>query len=474
MENVEFIVEPEKKIPVLMKVDVTVAGAGPAGFAAAISAARTGAKVLLVEESNYVGGLMACLPILGHCNYAGEQMIFGIAQELVDNLVQIGASPGLVRDPRLGSIVPVDSEMLKVVTQKMVEEAGVKLLFHTYAVAPIMDGNRVKGIIVENKSGRQAILSNVVIDATGDGDIAARAGASFEIKDRDQIQPGTLMFRMDHVNVDKIRLAVAENPENARLIPGHNDMYPDVVAYFLKAKKFVIDGFVSQLKEARKNGDIPPDFPMEWVIIVTQPRDDEVAINMAMATGFHSIDAMDLTRAEIEARKRIPVVVNFLKKYIPGFENAQLIASHNIIGVRESRRIIGDYTLTEEDVMQNKRFPDGVAIGTWVPAWGHHPKGKIWRLEERKFPKEAVKGFEVPYRCLLPRGLEGILVAGRCISVTGWAQNSIRVMAPIMSIGQAAGTAAALAAKEGVTPRKVDVSRIREALVKQGVRLLDR
>jgi len=462
------ITEPERETPVLMKVDVVVAGAGPAGFAAAIAAARNGAEVVLAEETNFVGGLMAAMPMMGYYNRENKQAIFGIAQELLDRLVERGASPGIVIDPQLGDLTVTDSEMLKVVAQDMVEEAGAKLLLHTLVVAPVLEGRKVKGVIVENKSGRQAILADVVIDATGDGDVAARAGATFQMKDRDHIQPGTLIFRVDNVNVDKIRLAIAENPEGATTVPRGG-----VRAGYLKAQKFAVNGFVAQLEEAREKGDIPPDFPQNWVIINTQPREDEVVVNMAMAIGFHSTDAMDLTKAEMEARKRIPIIMNFLKKYIPGFEDAYLTASHSTIGVRESRRIMGDYILTAEDVMQNKKFPDGIAIATWGPSLGHHPKGKIWSMEYReKYSTEGLRGCEVPYRCLLPRGIEGLLVAGRCISVTGESQNAIRVIGPCLALGQAAGTAAAIAAKKGITPRMVDALRLRATLVRHGVYLL--
>ena len=168
--------EPQREIEVYKEVDVAVAGAGPAGFVAALAAARNGARVLLLEKENFVGGLLACLPILGFYNYRGRQLIYGIAQELVDRLLALDASPGHVVDPRLTSVTVVDTELLKVVTQQMVTEAGADVLFHTLVSAPIMDGRTARGLIIENKSGRQAVFAKVVIDATGDGDVAARAG----------------------------------------------------------------------------------------------------------------------------------------------------------------------------------------------------------------------------------------------------------------------------------------------------------
>ena len=322
--------ESQRETPVLMETDVAVAGGGTAGFTAAVAAARNGAKVLLVEVENYVGGLLACLPILGFYNYQGEQAIFGLAEELVARLVKRNASAGHVLDPRLSSVTPTDSEVLKIVTQEMVEEAGARVLFHSMAVAPLMDGRKVRGILIENKSGRQAVRAKSVLDCTGDGDIAARAGAQFSILDQGGIQPGTLMFRMDNVNLDKVLLAVALNPDNARTNKGRGPG----AEYFLNVRRFNLDGFTDQLEEARRKGDIPADYPMRWVILQPCARGDEVSINMAMTTHFIASEAMDLTRAEMEARRRIPVVVDFLRKYIPGFEKANLIASHGTIGVR--------------------------------------------------------------------------------------------------------------------------------------------
>jgi hypothetical protein len=352
--------------------------------------------------------------------------------------------------------------MLKVITQKMLEEAGVQILFHSIVVAPVMEGKTIKGVIVENKSGRQAILGRVVLDSTGDGDVAAWAGAPFEIKERMKMQPGTLMFSMDHVNVDKLKLAVVSDPTRAIMAKNQD------ASFFLESKAFVLDGFTEEIKRAKENGDLPPDYPQTWLIVIVQPRQDQVLINNAMVINFHSTDAFDLTKAEMLARKRIPVVVNFLKKYIPGFGNAALTSSHGIIGVRESRRIIGEYMLTTEDVLANRSFDDGIMVAPWRPATGHNPDGN---LSDNTYTRESITGCEVPYRCLVPKDVENLLLTGRCISTSGEAQNSIRNMPPCMGLAQAAGTAAAVALTRGVTPRRIDVSELRERLVQQGVYL---
>jgi ribulose 1,5-bisphosphate synthetase/thiazole synthase len=457
-----FVKEPEREIPVIDEVDVIVCGAGATGFATAVAAARGGAQTLLIERTNFIGGLLAAMPINAYFTYDGTKVIGGIAQELVDRLVEIGACKGHTVDPRLGSATAIDSEAVKGTTLEMVEEAGAKILFHTWITSAVMEGNRIRGVIVENKSGRNAILSKVVIDTSGDGDVCVLAGADFEIKERKKIQPGTLMFKMDNVDVDKIRLAIAKNPASAFKAKGQD------LEMFLNAETFVVDGFPEKVEEARKNGDIPPDYPMSWVIIATQPRPDEVIINMAMTVFFHATDAYDLTRAEIEGRKRIPMIVRFLRKYIPGFEKAYLTASHPVVGVRESRRIVGDYILATDDVLQNRTFEDGVMVTPWRPASGHNPDGK---LVDETYPKEGITGAELPYRCLLPKGIEGLLVAGRCLSSSGEAQNALRNMAPCMATGHAAGTAAAMAVSADITPREVDPKQLRGILVEQGMYL---
>ncbi len=458
----ETVREPSRDIPVLERVDVLVCGGGATGFAAAVAAARNGANTLLVERSNFVGGLMASMPINAYFTYDGTQVVKGIAQELVDLAVERGACSGHTLDPRLGSSTAIDTESVKVLTLEMLQEAGVRLLLHTWIAAPVMDGDRIRGVIVENKTGRGALLADVVIDCTGDGDVSVGAGADYEIKERSGIQPGTLMFKMDGVNVDKLRLSIARNPDSAFRADGQG------LDLFLNAPTFVVDGFTEKVEEARQNGDIPPDYPMRWAIIATQPRRDEVVINMAMSVNFHATDAFDLTRAEIEGRKRIPLVVDFLRKYIPGFDDAHLSTSHHVIGVRESRRIIGDYMLTTDDVLSNRTFDDGVMVTPWRPSSGHNPDGN---LTDQTYSSQGITGTELPYRCLLPRGVEGLLVAGRCLSASGEAQNALRNMAPCMATGQAAGTGAAIAVKRGLPPRDIDVQELRRVLVEQDTHL---
>jgi len=460
MENVEFVVEPQRNTPVIMNVDVVVVGGGPAGFVSAIAAARNRAKTALIERFNFLGGMAATgLPFLTFHNVLHEQIIKGIPQELVDRLMKLGASPGHIFCPHHVSFTTFDPEMLKYVALQMAEETGVKLLFHTFAASPIVKDNIVRGVIVENKSGRQAILAKVVIDATGDADLAVAAGAPYEKRETTMLQPGTLMFRMGNVNVDKIREYVTKHPES---LPTETEWEKQRIwepKYFQENRKFILVGLRNLIKEARGRGDYRS--LQDFVILITLPREGEVAINMAKVV-FDGSDALSLSNAEVEGRKSVMDVMNFLKKYVPGFENSYLIDTAHHIGVRETRRIIGDYVLTKEDVINDKKFEDGIAMcGYFMDV--HAPGGK-----QQHFRGGTIKGFDIPYRCLLPKNVDNLLVAGRAISSTFEAQGAIRIMATCMAIGQAAGTAAALATIEGITPRKIDIKRLRRTLKEQG------
>jgi len=322
---------------------------------------------------------------------------------------------------------------------------------------------------VENKSGRWAILGKVIIDATGDGDLAAAAGAPFEKREPEKLQPCSLMFRIGNVNIDKIRRFIKRHPESllsmnsrVRYMRRGKRREPE---YFQK-KYFVFHGFTNLIKEAREKGEyhIPKDI-VEFCLL---PREGEVTTNMANVIAIDGTNALSLSKAEIEGRKRVIEAMNFLKKHVPGFENSYLIETAHHIGVRETRRIKGDYVLTKEDIIQNRKFDDGIAMcGYMIDI--HHSKGELQQpFVDHGGPE---KGFDIPYRCLLPKGVENLIVAGRCISTTFEAHGSIRVMVPCMAMGQAAGTAAALAVKEEVTPRQLDVQKLRKTLIDQGVHL---
>ncbi len=434
--------EREREIPVAGSVDVLVVGGGPTGFAAAIAAARNGAKTLLIERYDFLGGMgpgglvniwnIWARIIFKMKGEARPRDIEGIYKEVVDRLTKLGAAYRPVPEA-LTTIF--DPETTKYVMDQMVMEAGVKLLLYTSASDAIVEGNKIKGVIVENKSGRQAILAKVVIDATGDGDIAARAGAPFE-KGREKdglLQPGSLMFRMGNVNYARFEEYLKQHP----------------------------DGVKSLVEEAEKAGiNIP--MGSEWIDIPS-PINKSVVTILATRARVDATSAESTTNAVIELRKQVQTVVSFLKKYVPGYEESFLIDTAPQIGIRETRRIMGEYVLTEEDERQGREFDDVIARLGIAGIDIHDPNGKGF-LSFAVVPKP----FDIPYRCLLPKKVDNLLVGGRCISVTHKALGATRSQHKCMALGQAAGTAAALAVKHGKSPRDIDIREVQTKLREQG------
>ncbi len=437
------ITEPERSIPVSYEVDVLVVGGGPAGIPAAIAAARNGAKVLLVERHGSLGGLMTNGMVESYSWFLGPKTVAvdGLAREIEERMRQVGGlaphTSGSRNRPSGRVGVSFDAEKLKFLADNMMQEAGVKLLFHTWAARAFMEGQAARGLIIENKSGRQAILAKAVIDATGDGDVAASAGAPFD-KGRPAdglMEPATMSFRVSGVDLAKLEAWLDADPQNM----------PRAV------------------EEAKKNGEYKvPRKGVSWNRVT-----DAGELTGVNGTRIHRIDstnAEDLTYAELEGRRQVWEIVHFLQKHVPGGEKCQLAATPAQVGPRESRRIRGGYVLTEEDVLKCSRFPDAVArFCSLIDI--HSPTGPDTRMV---FP-EADEYYQIPYRSLVPQGVENVLVAGRCISATHEAEGSTRQMMCCMATGQAAGTAAALAAKVGVAVRDLDVGRLQAALAAQGL-----
>ena len=456
--------EKARDIPVLEEVDVVVAGGGLTGVIAAISAARNGAKTLLVESNGFLGGIAALgIPIQGFHDDSNKQIVGGIPWEFIERLIKEGASPGPFffdsEECAGGSLIKYDHFKLRNIVSDMVSEAGVTLLLHTMAVAPIQDGNKIRGIVIESKSGRQAILTKAVIDTSGDGDIAAHAGAEFE-KGNAQgfLQPVTVIFRISNVDMREFLGDVDKHPEKYLL----KDPNPNYWEKYRKGERKGINGLKKLCEEAKVRGDY--DMPNPLVAIACLPQEGEVIVNMAHVKLVDVTDTKDLTKAEITGNNYVWKTMNFLRKYVKGFKNARVSDVAPFIGIRETRRIIGEYTLNENDMLACKKFGDRIARG----ARGvdiHDPtpdSSQSCRSMYMRFPK----GYYIPYRCLVPKKLENILVAGRCISVSYRAFGSTRVMAQCMATGQAAGTAAALSIKENSTVRKINIDKLQDRLRK--------
>jgi hypothetical protein len=435
------------------RADVLVAGGGMAGIAAAVAAAREGADVLLVERGGALGGVATAGL---NCSFMGvdRSIINGILAEVLDRLARIGGSIE-------GLYTPFDPEAFKTVALEMVADAGVRLLLHSWLVESVVEGNAVAAVRFITKSGMREIAASVVVDATGDGDVAASANAPFEVGrvDGKPGQPMTVMLRMGNVDTAKLIEYVKAHPD---------ELYKNPMKCILEEDRdpplFLFSGFFDLIRRAKEAGDLY--LARESMGLQGLPSKGQVLVNATRVSGLSGIDADDLTKAEIEARRQARSVVEFLKKYAPGFEQSHLVDTAASIGVRETRRVKGHYTLTKEDVLGERRFPDAVARN-FFPMDNHgpaeNPTSHSWTvLRPGGF-------YEIPYRCLVPQQVDGVLLAGRCISASHEAHASTRTMPCSIATGQAAGVAAALAVRAGRRPADIDPQELRASLVRQHV-----
>jgi hypothetical protein len=448
-----------------LEAEVVVAGGGPAGICAAIAAAEEGADVILVERHGFVGGNASFLPsIMSFFTGQGKQVIRGIPQRLIDRLVEKGGCSGHV--PRPGTERPtvtvVDNEMFKIESLSMLQEAGVRLVLHTLVVDAKKNGTALEAIWTESKSGRMPICGEIFVDATGDGDLAARAGAPYEKgrKSDGLMQPATLIFEVGGVELEAFVGYLQDNPSESYL----------PVSYYSEAPQFVFSGLSSLIQTAKDHGNWP-SYKSE-IIITSLLKASRVSINVVSIPYIDGTDAGSLTAAEIKARADIPNVVAFLREYVPGFGHAFLSQTAHQIGIRESRRITGEYVLSAADLAQGRQFPDVVAkSGYWMDVHDPDPLHRYPTMkpeEEDQYDSFLSSSYDIPYRSLIPLEVDNLLLSGRCISVSSRALGGIRVMAPCMATGQAAGTAAALCVMQRCIPRKLDVSLLQDSLASNG------
>ena len=457
MSTIKTILEPERTIPVKDEVDILVVGGGPAGIMAAIAAAESGLKVMLIESRGYLGGnLTLGLPILGYLGRKGNQVVEGLPQMLIDRLRARGKASEHKPCKNHVSLTIIDSEEVKDVALEMLEDVGVKILFYVFCSDVIKEGNDVKGVIIESKEGREAILAKTVIDCTGDGDVAFRAGVECHKGDADGgMQPPTLMFCMRGVNVQELRDAIVNRPEEFDM-----DVMPTEQ---FKKGPFIVVGFRKKIEEAREKGY---SIPVARTILITGLADDEIWVNMSRVCGVDSTNPTSYTDGEITARMQNDEIERYLCDFIPGFEHAWRDKVAAFMGIRESRVIKGKYVLTADDILSCRKFDDAVGVASY-PVDIHHSHGDdctmMW----------CPDCYDLPYRMLVPEKVENLLVAGRCASMTHEAMASARVMSTCMVMGEAAGRAAKIAIEEGVPVSKVNVEAVREDLRENGAYLRD-
>ncbi|WP_303903731.1 FAD-dependent oxidoreductase [Thiohalomonas denitrificans] len=456
---------PPRTARVAGSCDVLVVGGGPAGIGAALGAAATGAHTILVERYGFLGGNATAALVMPFMSYftelhrperlgshtllptdhgPGEPVLAGVLRQFVKRLLACGGA--VLPSQETGYTVPFDPEVLKQVALEMLDEAGVQFLFHAFA-SGVLGYERPEGVIFETKSGPVVIRARTVVDCTGDGDIAFNAGAPYETgRDPDGlVQPMTLMFRMAEFEKIAFENYARRHPHEWR----------------------GVHGLWNLVRRATEEGEL--DLPREDILFFATPHPREVSVNstrVTRAVPLFGTDVWDLSYAEWAARHQMRQIAAFFRRYVPGFEHSYPVQSGTQVGVRESRRILGDYRLTGGDVLSARKFDDVVARNAY-PIDVHNPRGSGTTLK-RIPPGEA---YDIPLRCLLPRDVENLVVAGRCISGSHEAHSSYRVMPVAMSLGQAGGVCAALAALRGVTPRELAVDDVQRELLRQGADL---
>lgn len=446
--------EPAKEIPVYGEYDVVIAGGGTAGMIAGLAAARQGANTLVVERMGTMGGQLT-----GFMNTAwtfGDQVnpvVRGIPYEYFKRLEALGG----VEDPDYGkhAYILYDSERAKYVITRMYEEQDhLEVLYLTMVVGTIMEGRQVKGLIIENKSGRQAVFARQFIDCTGDSDLLAFAGAEFELLASEKLHPVSLIAKMSGIDIGEVKAFYADKPElwkGERYLGGlpHAGMYN------------------FRLQEELEGKELPErlEYLRDWFILFyTTPNPGEMILNMTGEIAVNGTNARELSRAEHVSRLRLYEALEVFRMYIPGFKNAFFAATAPAVGVRESRKVVGDIQLTSEIIMNGTKFPDAVC-SYQAPLGYHTPDGKGIEFRRMK-PGTA---YDIPLRCMLPRNTKGVIVAGRNISCESSAIGSPRSISNCMSMGQGAGVAAAIAARKDIEIRDIPHDELRSALKKQNV-----
>lgn len=422
-----FYEEKVKRIPVADTVDVLVIGGGPAGVSAAISAGREGAKTMLVEQAGDVGGV-ATTGLMSHWTGATSG---GIYEEILDRSME---------DPALRATI--NPEKLKTVLLEMLEQANVRLKLYTFACEAIVEDNTIKGVIVENKSGRQAILAKIVIDASGDGDIAAKAGAPYS-KGREsdnKMQPVTLMFKVAGVDYDRA-------------------VFPECFENNLEIPK----GRIQTLGKEH----IP--YPAGHVLLYKSTLPGVVTCNMTNCIDIDGTDTDDLTKGVLTCRKQMDPIVRFLREYVPGYENCYIISSASVLGVRETRHFKGERTITEQDILEARVFDDWAVTRAQFNFDVHNISGNGLDETGSQATFQQKKGYTIPYGCFVPLEIDNLLLAGRNISGTHIAHSNFRAMPICANMGQSVGIAAAICAKNGVKPRNLDVKILQKNLLEKGL-----
>lgn len=428
-----------------MGYDVIVCGGGTAGSVAAIAAARRGAKTLIVEQFGFLGGSQTAALVVPMMAFStgGRQLVNGLNQEIIERCNALpGDNEGIF----------FNFELLKYVLEEMALEAGCDLLYHTFVSGVLLEDGGIVGIELVNKSGRREINGAQVVDCTGDADVAVLSGVGFESgRPEDGLnQSASLRFVMGGVDLEAL----------AQFIEDRGQPVGNRTRFSLGFARGVPENALTALMAQAEEDGVFTAEEGGYIQFFTVPgRPGELAFNCPRVTHVNGATAEDLTRVQVQGRRTIPKIMEFCHRYLAGFDNAYLAFTAPMVGVRESRRILGEYALSAEDFRLARKFEDGIAKSCY-PIDIHNPSGVGVSLE--KLPPGEYH--EVPYRCLVPLGVDNLLVAGRCISATFEAQAAIRIEATCRAMGEAAGAAAALCVANRVTPRQLDTAMLMDDL----------
>ena len=456
-KGAKTIVEPSKNIEVYREAEVLVVGGGPAGVSAAVAAARNGAETVLVERFGHLGGMATggLVILIPHLSDGSNQLVIaGQQKEWLDRLDPLGgvlqpprdaigsSNPGLIKkwgnyrffvvEGKVRYSAYVDPEMLKCVLNDMAVDAGVTLCLHSWGCRALMDGDKIKGIVFESKEGRKAVLGQVVIDATGDGDIFASAGADFDGTLDPNLRSSklALVFRVGNIDYKTFRAFKGKETQTTNIYETGSEQ----------------SSYAKLMGKLNRLGGFTVTMPTS--------RDDVVWFNNWIPD-LSCLNVEDLTQMEVETRKKMLLTHQFFKENVPGFEDSYILDTASQLGTRGSRRLIGEHILTEEEMRAGTVYEDTIAL--FPP------------LTTNVSPEKRNRC--IPYRSLLPRNVEAMLVAGRCFSSDLVANDIMNLIPPCVAMGEAAGTAAALSVKEGIAPRDMDYTILRHHLLDQGVPL---
>lgn len=444
--------------------DVVIVGGGVSGAIAAIAAGRSGASTLVIEQAGYLGGALTKSGVGPMMTFfAGEkQVIKGIMQEVIDQMIAEGYSPGHIKDTTqyISYVTPFSAEGLKLVLDEMLNEAGCDVLFHTFVGKVTMLQNQITSITVCNKDGLHEIHGKVFVDSTGDGDIATWAGAPMTIgRESDgAMQPMTMNMKYCNVDTDALKIHMER----------FADQFPRMVnniELMKKTSRLSFAGFTQEFRDARDRGEL--DIQREEVLCFETNTPGEFIVNTTRIIDHNGADAVSLSEAERIGRKQCKQLDRFLRKYIPGFQQAILEFTGPSIGIRGTRQLVGTYTLTAEDILERREF-ETVITHSAYPIDIHNPKGEG---TDSHFISKPGTYYSIPYEIMTCNEVSNLLVTGRCVSATFEAQAAIRTTPTVGSLGHACGVAAAMAVHKDGDTRKIDVKELQRRLLEQNAYL---